>query len=76
MNNDKWIWVIRKSNQEPIRILDIDFDADLYELKEKSEVSAVKKAVGKKEAEQEAVDANAEQLEKNAAAKRQKGSAK
>lgn len=70
---DKWIWVVRKENGEAIRIVDTEFDPELYELKDAADTSAVTKKLAEKAVEEKQVAENAEQLEKNAAAKRRTG---
>lgn len=70
MSNDKWIWVIRKENGEAIRIVDVDFDPELYELQDEAEAGKVQKAVGDKKAAESEAQANAEKIEKNAAARK------
>ncbi len=67
---DKWIWVIRKANKEAIRIVDADFDPELYELQEPTDASSVAGAIDKKDAEAKSATENAEKIEKNAAVKK------
>lgn len=67
---DKWIWVIRKANKEAIRIVDTDFDPELYELQEPADASSVAGAIEKKNSDAKSAAENAEKVEKNAAVKK------
>lgn len=71
--SDKWIWAKRKSNGEEIKVTETDFDPELYDLVDAKAAAEVAAAVARKKEEEEALKANAEQLEKNASAKKGRG---
>ncbi len=73
---DKWIWVTRKSNGEEIKVTEADFDPELYDLVDAQSAAEVAAAIARKQEEEEAAKANAEQLEKNASAKKGRGGKK
>lgn len=74
--SDRWIWVVRKANNEEIKIVETDFDPELYDLVDTKAAPAVEAAVSAKKEEAAASVANAEQLEKNASAKKGRGGKK